>query len=264
MISTNLFETTDSHRIVGNKGAFSILEYDRDISVSPEIAESAYFASLLEYRKRQLIARITDGVGIISQKGTMQIMLGDVEAVTDVDGVGDLMKKYVGSKVTKEPAIKPRYTGSGTVILEPTFRYIILESIEDWGGGLVIDDGLFLACEDTVEMSVTARSNISSAAFGGEGLFNTSFTQKGVVALESPAPRNELIEIVLTNDTVKIDGNMAIAWSKTLDFTVTRTTPTLVGSFLAGEGLVNTYKGTGKILVAPVAKNEGISKPDNK
>jgi hypothetical protein len=35
---------------------------------------------------------------------------------------------------------------------------------------------------------------------------------------------------------------MAIAWSASLEFTVERTTKTLVGSAASGEGLVNVYQ----------------------
>ena len=61
------------------------------------------------------------------------------------------------------------------------------------------------------------------------------------------------MDLTEPNDVVKIDGNMAIAWSTGLQFTVERTTKTLVGSAASGEGLVNVYRGTGRILVAPVA-----------
>ena len=98
------------------------------------------------------------------------------------------------------------------------------------------------------------RSNLSSAVAGGEGLFNLGISGEGVVCLESPCPREELIEIVLDNDVVKIDGNMAIAWSGSLNFTVERSGKSLIGSAACGEGLVNVYRGTGKILMAPVAK----------
>ena len=103
-----------------------------------------------------------------------------------------------------------------------------------------------------------------SAVLGKEGLFNTTLYGKGVVALESPVPRSELIEVTLTDDVVKIDGSMAIAWSRGLDFTVERTTATLIGSLASGEGLVNVYRGTGKVLVAPVQCNRGITTPSNK
>ena len=45
---------------------------------------------------------------------------------------------------------------------------------------------------------------------------------------------------------------MAIAWSNSLEFTVEKSTRSLLGSAVAGEGFVNVYRGTGKILMAPV------------
>ena len=44
---------------------------------------------------------------------------------------------------------------------------------------------------------------------------------------------------------------MAIAWSKSLQFTVEKSTKSLLGSLVSGEGLVNVYRGTGKVLMAP-------------
>ena len=96
------------------------------------------------------------------------------------------------------------------------------------------------------------RSNLSSAMLGREGLFNLCLSGNGFVALESPVPREELVEIELQNDVLKIDGNFAIAWSKTLDFTVEKSTRSLIGSAISGEGFVNVYRGTGKVLMAPV------------
>ena len=62
----------------------------------------------------------------------------------------------------------------------------------------------------------------------------------------------ELIVFDVDNDEIKIDGNMAIAWSNTLQFTVERSSKSLIGSAVSGEGLVNVYRGTGKVLLAPV------------
>ena len=74
----------------------------------------------------------------------------------------------------------------------------------------------------------------------------------GVVVCESPVPYAELICMELDNDVVKIDGNMAVAWSRSLNFTVERSGKSLIGSAASGEGLVNVYRGTGKVLMAPV------------
>ena len=60
------------------------------------------------------------------------------------------MKKLVKSCVTSETIIKPRYTGKGSLVLEPTFYHILLMDLDEWEGDVVIEDGMFLACEDTV------------------------------------------------------------------------------------------------------------------
>lgn len=70
--------------------------------------------------------------------------------------------------------------------------------------------------------------------------------------MESPVPESELITIDLKDDVLRIDGSMAIAWSDTLDFTVERSGKSLIGSAASGEGLVNVYRGTGRVLMQPV------------
>lgn len=102
-----------------------------------------------------------------------------------------------------------------------------------------------------IKHKTVARTNLSSAVAGGEGLFNLSLMGQGIAALESPVPMEELIVLSLDNDQVKIDGNMAIAWSGSLNFTVERSGKSLLGSAASGEGLVNVYRGSGKILLAP-------------
>ncbi len=85
---------------------------------------------------------------------------------------------------------------------------------------------------------------------------------KGVVtkesALESNVPCEELVEVELNGDELKIDGNLAVCWSSSLSFTVERSTKTLLGSAVSGEGLVNVYRGTGKVLMCPVAPTDSL------
>ncbi len=245
------FTDNDDIRIVDSKGAFTVVEYLRDLSVSPADAQIAYFCNQMNVRKRQVICELSKS-HVTIQAGAMQWMAGNVNATTGIKGVGDLFGKAMRGKVTGESAIKPEYTGDGTLVLEPTYKYILLEDLSDWNGSIVLDDGLFLACESTLKQKTVMRSNLSSAVAGGEGLFNLGITGDGIVCLESRSPREELIEITLNNDVLKVDGNMAIAWSGTLEFTVERSGKSLIGSAASGEGLVNVYRGTGKVLLAPV------------
>ena len=246
----NLYDNKNVE-VISSKGGVKVLEYKKDLSVDAAGAINAYFASEMNVRKRQVLIELNGNAYTISA-GAMQWTAGSVKMAADVKGIGDFFGKAISSKVTKESAIKPKYEGSGLLVLEPTYKHILLEEVGDWNG-LVLDDGLFLACESKIKQKVVARTNISSAMLGKEGLFNLCLEGQGVAVLESPVPRDELIEISLENDEVRIDGNFAIAWSKSLDFRVEKSSKSLVGSAVSGEGFVNVYRGTGKILMAPVA-----------
>lgn len=253
MYKVKNFLDNDDIKVLDNKGAFTIIEYQRDLSVTPETAQTAFFSAQMNVKKRQLLCELSKA-NITTQAGAMQWMIGNVNATTGVKGVGDLFGKAVRGKVTGESAIKPEYTGNGNLILEPTTKYLILLDAAEWNGSVILEDGLFLACESTLEHKATMRTNLSSAVMGGEGLFNLSLNGKGIFCIESYCPKEELIMVELENDVLKIDGNMAIAWSGTLDFTVERSGKSLIGSAASGEGLVNVYRGTGKILMCPLIK----------
>ena len=246
----NLF---DNKNIVTTEqaGPFRVLEYLADMSVAPEDAVTAYYASAMNVRRRQVLCDLSQAP-IRTQAGAMQWMLGNVSMNSGVRGVGNLLGNMVRGKVSGESAIKPEYTGDGILALEPTYKYILLEDLASWRGSIVVEDGMFLACDSRVGMQVVARSNLSSAIAGGEGLFNLCMSGSGVVCLESNYPREELVEISLDNDMIRIDGSMAVCWSQSLNFTVERSATSLLGSAMSGEGLVNVYRGTGKILMAPV------------
>ena len=253
MYSIKNFTDNNDIKTLATLGAFTVIEYQRDLSVMPSDAMLAYYCNEMNVRKRQVICDVAKS-NITLQAGAMQWTVGDVNATTGVKGVGDLFGKALRGSVTGESAIKPEYTGNGTLVLEPTYKHILLIDTADWGGSIVLDDGLFLACESKLKHKAVARSNFSSAVAGGEGLFNLGIQGNGILCLESKCPKEELIEIELNNDVLKVDGNFAIAWSGSLSFTVERSGKSLVGSAASGEGLVNVYRGTGKVLLAPVTK----------
>jgi len=242
----------DDHIITETKGIFSVVEHQKDLTTTPEAAMREYFMSQMDIKRKQLLATLDGTYGVTTQAGSMQWMAGDVKATTGIKGAGDLVGKMFKSALTHEGAIKPEYQGKGYIMLEPTYKYLLLEDVSEWEGGLVMEDGLFLACESTVKLSVQSRKSISSAVLGKEGLFNLRLDGKGVCALESNVHRKQLIEIILENDTLKIDGALAICWSGSLDFTVARAGKSLIGSAASGDGLVNVYRGTGRVLLAPL------------
>lgn len=245
----NLFDNPNMKQIA-SKGNVKVFEYERDLSVTPGTAIAAYYASEMNLRKRQVLIELNGSPWVI-QAGAMQWTGGNIQMNSGIKGVGDFLGKAISAKVTKESTAKPEYNGYGLLMLEPTYKHILLVDVEEWGG-IVLEDGLFLACDGRIQQNVVSRSNLSSAALGGEGLFNLCLSGSGIAVLESPIPAEELIVFDLENDEIKIDGNMAIAWSKSLQFTVETSSKSLLGSAVSGEGLVNVFRGTGKIMMAPL------------
>ncbi|MGN0152309.1 MAG: AIM24 family protein [Wujia sp.] len=251
MFQLNNFYDNNNMKCIGQLGQYKIFEHERDLSVSPYSAEEAYFSSAMNVRRRQVLVELNN-TSCTVQAGAMQWTLGNVSMTSGVKA-SNFLGKAIGAAVTGETMSKPIYTGQGLLMLEPTYKHILMIDVAQWGS-IVLEDGLFLACDSTLQQKVVSRSNLSSAVLGGEGLFNLSLMGQGIAVLESPVPQQELIQFNLQDDVVKIDGNMAIAWSGSLEFTVEKSSKSLIGSAVSKEGLVNVFRGTGTILMAPTAK----------
>ncbi|MBQ8587298.1 MAG: AIM24 family protein [Oscillospiraceae bacterium] len=249
----------DNRKIIAQKGMFRVLEHQRDLSVSLGSAQKAYFASEMNVKLRQVEITLDGSKSVKTQAGSMQMMIGNVSMETGVKGAKGFFGSMVKAAATSETAVKPEYSGNGQVILEPTYKHILLQDVAEWGrGGLVIEDGMFLASEGGVTHTVVQNTqSFGTALVSGEGLYNLCFTGNGVVALESYVPMEELVEYELVDDVLKIDGNMAVCWSGSLQFSVEKVTKGFLGSMVSGEGLVNVYRGTGKVWVSPVAGTKG-------
>lgn len=132
MFKISNFTDNDDVTVLKEFGAFKTIEWKRDLSVNEASAMNAYFASEMNVRRRQVICDLSQAP-VTVQAGAMQWMVGNVTCTTGVKGVGDLFGKALRGAVTSESAIKPEYQGTGLLVLEPTYRYIITLDVADWG-----------------------------------------------------------------------------------------------------------------------------------
>lgn len=250
MIQINNFLNDNGNiSVLEQKGPFTVFQHNQDLSVNPNNAVVSYYMGKTSCTVKQVLIVLNDNA-VRLKPGAMQFMSGGISQTTGITGMGDMMGKMFKSKVTGDAPIKPLYKGSGLIVCEPTYNHLLIENVAEWGG-MCCDDGMFVCCDDEVRDEVQMRSNLSSALAGGEGLFNLKLVGNGYAVLQSKCPREELYEIVLQDDCIKIDGNMAVCWSSSLQFSTERSGKTLLGSASSGEGLVNVFRGTGKILMAP-------------
>ena len=127
------------------------------------------------------------------------------------------------------------------------------------GESIICDKGLFFAASKSVQISPVMAGKASGAILGGEGFFQQQITGPGFVVLEIPVPMSEMSKVQLNNDVLKVDGNFAVLRSAGIQMTTERSSKTLVGSAVSGEGLLNVYRGTGEVWLAPLIRLYGYN-----
>lgn len=228
-----------------------VMEYQRLLgSTSTSAAMDLYFMEKQNLRARQVAVYINNDM-VSVEPGAMSYFRGPLEMVSGVTA-GNALGRLFSSAVTGEAISQPEYRGSGMLVLEPSFNHFLLLQLDK--EEIVVDKGMFYCAQGGVNVKPIMQRNLSSALGGGEGLFQISLSGSGLVVLECPVPSCEIDVVELQNDTLRVDGNFAVLRSASLQFTVERSAKTLIGSAVSGEGLVNIYRGTGSVWLAPTIK----------
>lgn len=255
---------------MSNDAKFQILEYDKlNGATDMETALGLNIMNDAGIKLRQVRIILQDS-SVKLEPGALSYMKGDIIIKTKMPGIIGLGKKFFSSKVTGEDMFKPTYEGSGEIFLEPSFGHYVLVELED--EEIVVDDGMFYACEDSIEVGVTSQKTVSSVLLGNEGVFQVSLKGSGIVVLELPVPESEVFKCKLSNDTLKVDGNFVALRSGRIEFSVEKSS-SIIGSTVNGEGFLNVYSGIGEVWILPTKsiyydlKTMGINKmsdPDGK
>ncbi|WP_283625251.1 AIM24 family protein [Clostridium butyricum] len=232
-----------------NDSIFQILEYE-NLEGATDV-ESAFGLNIIRESgiKLKQIRIALENSSVILEPGALSYMKGNIKISSKTGGVLGFGKKLISSKLTGETVFKPTYSGTGEIFLEPSFGNFALIELED--DEIIVDDGLFFACESSVEVGVTIQRNLSAALLGDETLCQTKISGSGIVVLEIPVPESEIFKCILIDDTLKVDGNFAILRTGNIEFTVEKSSKSIVGSVTSGEGLVNVYRGSGEVWLVP-------------
>lgn len=177
------------------------------------------------------------------ESGGMYYMKGNLEMEANLPSAGGFLK----SMVTRESIVKPVIRGSGTVWFEPSLgNFTILDlKGEEW----ILEKGAYYASEMSIEIGSFTNKSISGL-FSGEGFFQTKVGGFGKVVILSNGP---LETVELHNGKLVVDGSFAIARQASVQLSVAKANKGIFGSVISGEGIVNTFTGTGKVLIAPAA-----------
>lgn len=228
---------------------FQILEYE-NLDGATDV-QTAFGINVIRQSgvKLKQIRIIINESSVKLEPGTLSYMKGDIDIRSKSGGLIGFGKKIISSKLTGETAFKPVYSGSGEIFLEPSFDHFALIELED--DEIIVSDDMFCACEDSIEINATMQKTFSAALLGSDGLYQTRLEGYGIVALRVPVPESEIFKCVLINDTLRVDGNFAILRTGNIEFSIEKSSKSLIGTAVSGEGLVSVYRGTGEVWLVP-------------
>jgi uncharacterized protein (AIM24 family) len=215
-------------------------------SADARTAEQLFF--LREAGMKLKAVRLTlDGGKARVEPGALYWMKGALEMRASTGG--GILRAAARRLTSGESFFVNELHGRGQAMLEPTYGHFILVELDD--DALIVDKGMFYAGIGNLDIGASMQSNIGAGVFGGEGWFQTKISGKGVVALFSPVPMDELVEVDLAGDKLSVDGNFALMRTGDIKFSVEKSSKSWMATSVSGEGLLQVFEGTGKVWLAP-------------
>ena len=194
---------------------------------------------------------LNQGETVYIQRGSMVYHTPNVSLNTKLNasgsGLGRFVKAVGRSMVSGESTFITQAVAesdNGNLALAPDTpgQVIALELGEKQ---YRLNDGAFLALDGTAFYTME-RQSIGKALFGGQGgLF--VMTTKGQGTLLANA-FGSIKKIELQNQEITIDNAHVVAWSQSLDYNI-HLENGFWQSIGTGEGVVNTFRGTGEVYV---------------
>ena len=178
-----------------------------------------------------------------TESGAMYFMRGGITMESKGPSLGGLFK----AMATGETVFRPTYQGTGELYLEPSFNNFHTFALngQEW----ILERGAYFASDAGVEIEVY-RDKTMTSLLSGQGFMNFQTKVKGQGTVVVSA-QGDVQEMPLNNERIVVDGNFVVARTGSLNYKIERATKSLLGSMTSGEGLVSTFEGTGKILIAP-------------
>jgi uncharacterized protein (AIM24 family) len=176
-----------------------------------------------------------------ARKGAMSNMRGNIAFTPRLPSVGDLFR----SIFTSEARIRPFYSGSGSIQLQPSlggFHILDVADDERW----ILEPGVYLASEGGVRLGLF-REPVLPSIWAGDGIlvWKSTVAGRGRVAINTPGP----VETVHVKDgKLRVQGRLVLGRTEKLGFASERSA-SFPRNLISGQRRLRAYGGTGKLLV---------------
>ncbi|KFI32501.1 hypothetical protein CG51_01545 [Haematobacter missouriensis] len=176
-----------------------------------------------------------------ARHGAMSTMQGKVVMTPRLPGPRDIFRSFF----TSDARIRPYYSGTGSVLLQPTLGgYHLLDVTpgERW----ILEPGAYWASEGSVQLGMT-REPAWSSFWAGDGFLSWKTTVSGVgkVAINAPGP----VETIYVDDSdFRVQGRLVLGRTGGLKFS-SRAPARWPRSLISGQRRLRAFHGTGRALV---------------
>lgn len=201
----------------------------------------------------QLEIAMNAGAALV-EPGALQYMFGQLQAEVVRHENKGFLARAVSSAGTGESAYATKYTGTGTIWCEPSRKHFILATMDTEADALLLDDKAFYACSAGISLTSHRHTSVAGV-LSGSGLVQPKLAGRGVFAIESPVPVEEvqMVELSHGHDLI-VDGDIMLMYSAALNVEVGPLVRGIRNAMRSGEGLVYRFKGTGTVWLTPTAK----------
>ena len=201
----------------------------------------------LLHQPESAIARVSLNAGeeLIAQAGAMIAMSGSINTSTTLrrgkgGGImGGLKRMVAGESLFLSVFRSP--TNDNTIWLAPKLLGDLLV-YKMQGQDLIVQATSYLACSSEVDLDVGFQG--FKSLFSGESIFWLTFSGRGLALLAS---FGGIYEVPVDGEYI-VDTGHIVAFERSLDFSITKSNQSLLGSFFGGEGLVCRFRGKGKVF----------------
>tara|TARA_Y100001980_G_C14502066_1_gene277949 strand:+ start:113 stop:1168 length:1056 start_codon:yes stop_codon:yes gene_type:complete len=226
-----------------------ILEFKELLGSSDvRTAEMLYFTKRSGAKLKMIRIRLS-GSKVRVEPGALYFMKGHLEMKSST--AGGMLKGLKRKMLSGETFFVNEIHGVGEIYLEPTFGHFFLHKLNPNEPGVICDKGMFYAGAGDLTVGAKMQGKLSAGIFGGEGWFQTHITGNGVAVLYVPVPKEEVMMYNLDNEKLSVDGNFALMRHDSVDFKVEKSSKGIMSTLVSGEGLLQTFVGSGKVWIAP-------------
>lgn len=232
-----------------NDSTFQILEYENLSGISS--IENTININRLQDCGATLkqVKIILDNSSVKIQSGALSFMKGNVSIKSNIENTTKFSQMIFKNRKVNESMIKPIIQGQGELFLESSIEYFTLIELED--DEIIIDDSIFYACEEEIEIYKLIKKTSQSI---GEDEIQLKLKGSGIVLLKIQIHESEILRCKLYKDRLIVKDDLVILRTGNIQLSVENSGNTIIRDNIDNDDKVDVYSGIGEVWIVPTKK----------